>query len=212
MKFRTIIVAILIGLLAATLFTSCRLNKQERRLKRDSETIEKIRGRSPELFTDKIDTIQTEDSIEVGVTLVEDSAKIRELIEDYIDLDSAKQINHDNKDIDLEQKALRHQLFINKQNDIKKEIARSGFKKREQTFTGPNYNLKVSFDPFSLPQIKLTGTIHHMQIDKKTTIVTKEYIHTKVTMKQAFLKLWPVWSIMLLLSILGAAMKFIIKQ
>jgi ubiquitin-protein ligase len=210
MRFNTIICVLLLGLLALTLF-SCRLNKQDRRLKRDSEIIEKIRGRSPELFADKVDTTQTEDSLEVGVTLTEDSLKIRDLLRDYISLDSAKKLNHENKELDLQQKALRQQLLINKQRDIEKEIARAGFKKREQVFTGPNYNLKVTFDPSKKPEITLSGTIQHMQIDKKTTIVTKEYITKEMTFKQAFWKLWPVWSILIILSILGVAMKFIIK-
>jgi hypothetical protein len=207
MKLNAIIFVLLLGLLALNLF-SCRLNKQERRLKKDSETIEKIRGRSPELFADKSDTTQTEDSLEVGINLDEDTSKIRDLLGKYVALDSAKQINYADKDIDHEQKTLRQQIFINKQRDIEKEIARVGFKKKEETFTGPNYNLKVAFDPSKKPEISLSGTIQHLTIHEKTTITLYKYIEKTITLRQAFFKLWPVW---VGLTVLGVLFKLWIK-
>jgi hypothetical protein len=181
------------------------LNKQERRLKKDSETIEKIRGRSPELFADKSDTTQTEDSLEVGVTLVADSMRIKELLSQYLDLDSARHINHSDKEIDLEQKAFRQQIFLNKQRDIEREIPRAGFKKQVQEFKGEHYRLKVTFDPNSTPQIKLSGATDHMIIDREKTIWMYKYIEKEITTWQAFKKLWPVWLGVLLVGILSGA-------
>lgn len=216
MRFNTIIFVLLLGLLA--FLFSCRLNKQERRLKKDSKEIEKLQGkigkileRSPELVKNQSDTTQTEDSLEVGVNLEEDTAKIRDLLRDYISYDSAKKLNHENKELDLEQKAIRHQLFINKQNDIEHDLARYGFKPKVLESNGPNHHIKAIFDPRKTPELSLVGTIEHLIIHDKTTITLKEYIHKDISMKQAFWKLWPVWSVMLILSIVGMAIRLWIK-
>jgi hypothetical protein len=183
------------------------LNKQERRLKRDSELLEKIKGRSGELFASKSDTVSNEDTFKIGVGLEKDYEEVRKLLDEYVALDSARRINHDSV-IDLEQRALRHQILITRQLDIERELRKGAFKRTEKMFRGDHYNFKVVFDPKSEEEISLTGSIVHLIINTEKTIFVPKYIFKEPTGWQAFKKLWP-YIVIPIVILIGAIIKFI---
>lgn len=194
MKFRTIILAFLLALWVLTFFSSCRLSKQERRLKRDSQLIGKIQARSPELFVVKSDTVKTVDSLNIGLSPEVDTAGVRELLDQYLAAEKAKTENHFNKEIDLIQKELRAQTLIAYQKDLQLKIARAGLKPIQQTFKNDNYNFTVFFDPRKEQAISINGEVYSKVIHTQTTITHKEFIYKKPTTKQALMKLWPWWT------------------
>lgn len=209
MKFKTIVIAILLYLLAVTVF-SCRLTKQERQEKRDSELFEKIEKRSPGLFAEKADTVYKVDTFKIGIGLEKDYERVRSLLDEYVALDSARRENFDSL-IDLEQRALRHQILLNRQLDIERELRRGAFQKTEKAFKGDNYNLRVLFDPQAKEEISLSGSITHQNINTETKITQKIFITKEITMGQAFWKLWPVWAIILLLGIVVGVIKYLTR-
>ena len=206
MKFKTIVIAILLYLLAVTLF-SCRLTKQERQEKRDSELLEKIKGRSPSLFAEKSDTVTRVDTFKIGIELEKDYERVRSLLDEYVALDKARKNNFDSV-IDLEQKALRQQIILSRQLDIEKELRRGAFDKTERPFKGDHYNLRVLFDPKSKEEVSLSGTISHQIINNETTITQKTFVFKPPTTIQAIKKLWPYFLVAILICI-GAIIKLI---
>jgi len=207
---RGAVILVLLSLLLIQL-TSCRLTKQERRLKKDSELLEKIKGRSGELFASKSDTTSKTDSFEINIGLEKDYENVRKLLDEYVALDKARKENYDSV-VNLEQRNLRAQIILSRQLDIEKTLRKGSFLKTEKMFKGDNYNFRVLFDPNGKEELSLSGSITHQIINNQTTITIQKYITKKITMGQAALKLWPIWSILLVLSLMGVALKYVIKQ
>jgi hypothetical protein len=203
---RGAVILVLLSLLLIQL-TSCRLTKQERRLKKDSELIEKIQGRSPELFSSKADTTNKEDTFQIKIGLEKDYENVRKLLDEYVALDKAKKDNYDSV-INLEQKALRQQILISRQLDIERALRKGAFKKTEKMFKGDNYNLRVLFDPSSEEELSLSGLITHQIITNTKTITIQKYIFKEPTGWQAVKKLWPFFLVSILICV-GAIIKTI---
>lgn len=210
MKLKTIILTLL-ALWGLTFFSSCRLSKQERRLQRDSRLIGKIQARSPELFKSESDTTTNKDSLNVGLKPQLDTTKIRELLDEYIAIEKSKLENHYNKEIDLVQKALRHETLLAYQRELQLKIARAGLKPTQDTFKGENYNFTVFFDPSKEQAISISGEVYSKVITNKTTITQKEYIYKKPTTKQALMKLWPWWTGGIVGLIIFVAIKILLR-
>jgi hypothetical protein len=187
------------------------LTKQERRLKRDSEQLERIKGRSPELFSEKSDTIKQVDTFKIGLGLNKDFERVRKLLDEYVALDSMRKQNYDSV-VDLEQKALRQQMLLSRQLDIERALRKGAFEKTERMFKADNYDLRVEFDPDKEEELSLSGTITHQIINTTKTITIQKYIYKKITMSQAFVSLWRVWVPLIFIALLILAWRAVVKS
>lgn len=203
---RGAVILVLISLLLISL-TSCRLNKKERRLKRDSELLTKIQGRSAELFSDKSDTTISEDSINTLMGVKIDTVAFREKLEQYWRLEQAK------KDIQIgslkmEQKGAAYKTVFDAQKKVFDDLIKGGFEPFSKNFTGKNYDLNFSFNPKAALQFVLKGKIDYMTITNTKTITIKEYVFKEPTGWQAFKKMWP-YIVIPIVILIGGMIKFI---
>jgi hypothetical protein len=183
------------------------LNKQERRLKRDSELLEKIQGRSPEIFAEKSDTTTVEDSLSISMGTKIDTTSFREKLDQYLRLEEAKR-DILNNDLRIEQRGSTYGTVVEAQKKVFHDLLGGGLQPFSHNFKDKNYDLNFSFNPKASLQFILKGTISYMVITNTKTITIKEYIYKEPTNWQAFKKMWP-YIVIPTVILIGAVIKFI---
>lgn len=209
MRFRTLIVGVLLALLVMQLISCTGLTKQQRQEKRDSKLIEKIKGRSAGLFANKSDTTLTEDSVNLSTNATMDTSAFRDKLLKYWELEQAKKDIH-SSDMILEQKGSAYRVALEAQQKVFDDIIKGGYKPFNHTFSGENYSLNFSFNPKSSLQFILKGKVTTRIINNKTVITVKEFIYVKPTVWQAIKKLWP-FMLISSLTIIAVILKLILK-